>query len=345
MNTRTDRLTMIRVAMAELQAKKTSAEEREQHKMNFSVLHSSCSSPRSKPRTAWEKSRSPSSGALLRQGTGISSPSRSSPRLGVNLNEVLGSPTCRNAAESSGTSVEATADLTGACLSLELEPKVRQQLQNDMLKSAPGYQDHERLPLDEETSPEAHAKRTKILWREDVERSVRRLMLDTALDYDENISPRDRDRLRCKHLENISTWCDDHGSKQLKREKYLSEGPNFIAFDDADRVMPGSTRSEYDTWAASRVRPEKDRKKWWPPELRQLHRARGVWAARCARADDYSVEARRPSTARRTLTQQDLDVSPSSREPSRHSIVASTPPVGSPNTKGRKQTPTSVQKA
>lgn len=77
----------------------------------------------------------------------------------------------------------------------------------------------------------------RLKWREQMDRSLMRLMLDVDLDGDALVG--ERHRLRCEHVDKTFGWYEQHGRKEAKKER---EAPRFLTFDPYEKTMPGSLR-------------------------------------------------------------------------------------------------------
>lgn len=79
----------------------------------------------------------------------------------------------------------------------------------------------------------------RFLWREEMDRNLKRLMQDTEFALDDRLSALDKARLRCSQLDKTYEWFEKHGKKEASKER---KGPAYLRFDQGERVMPGSLR-------------------------------------------------------------------------------------------------------
>jgi len=93
---------------------------------------------------------------------------------------------------------------------------------------------------------------SRLLWRDQMDRDMRRLLLNTQLAPNEN--------LRCRHINSTYDWYRQHGRKQARKER---EAPPFLYFDASGSPMAGSLR-EKKPRAPALERPQS------MPELRPL---------------------------------------------------------------------------
>jgi len=107
---------------------------------------------------------------------------------------------------------------------------------------------------------------TRLGWRESMDHSLRRLMVDLDLSKDERLKeyetkkkdsasmmsnptevggedkPSQQSRFaqaRCDHLDKIFKWYEAHGRKEARKEK---EAPPYLRYNPQQPVMPGSLR-------------------------------------------------------------------------------------------------------
>lgn len=96
------------------------------------------------------------------------------------------------------------------------------------------YEDHEviRKPPNDITC--------RLQWRKEMDLHLGRLVQGTKLILENNIMKADDvARLRCNHLDKTYSWFEDHGRKEVRKEK---PAPHFISFDVDAAAMPGSMR-------------------------------------------------------------------------------------------------------
>jgi len=82
---------------------------------------------------------------------------------------------------------------------------------------------------------------TRLQWRNKMDNSLRRLMLNMELDGDERL----RDfahQARCNHLDKIFDWYNTHGGKEVRKEAQRATAPAFVRYNQDGPVMPGSLR-------------------------------------------------------------------------------------------------------
>ncbi|OLP94538.1 hypothetical protein AK812_SmicGene23424 [Symbiodinium microadriaticum] len=82
---------------------------------------------------------------------------------------------------------------------------------------------------------------TRLQWRNKMDNSLRRLMLNMELDGDERL----RDfahQARCNHLDKIFDWYTTHGGKEVRKEAQRATAPAFVRYNQDGPVMPGSLR-------------------------------------------------------------------------------------------------------
>lgn len=77
----------------------------------------------------------------------------------------------------------------------------------------------------------------RLEWRSSIDRSLRRLVCDTELALRGPVPQ--AHRLRCDHLDKTYAWFEQHGTKEVRKEKVP---PPYLRFDVKDRAMPGSLR-------------------------------------------------------------------------------------------------------
>jgi len=111
--------------------------------------------------------------------------------------------------------------------------------------------------------------RSRLEWRSNFDRILRRLIIDTELDVEATFDPEARDSLRCKHLDDSFKLYEAHGAKEVKKER---EALPFVYFKESDPVMPGSLRRE---GRARHVVTPSSRAHWLPPALAHIHRRSG----------------------------------------------------------------------
>lgn len=97
--------------------------------------------------------------------------------------------------------------------------------------------------------PTAHVD-SRLQWREEMDRGLRRLMLDTELACDGRIGKDAQHEMRCGHVDRMHDWYEKHGMKQARKER---EAPHFLRYDAAAPVMPGSLRTAQHEAPALRV--------------------------------------------------------------------------------------------
>jgi len=106
--------------------------------------------------------------------------------------------------------------------------------------------------------------RTRLTWRDEMDQSLKRLLIDLELSRDERRKEyepkKNKDgsekkdettsladelrksrfaRARCDHLDKIFNWYEVHGMKEARKEK---PAPPYLRFKPDDQVMPGSMR-------------------------------------------------------------------------------------------------------
>jgi hypothetical protein len=77
----------------------------------------------------------------------------------------------------------------------------------------------------------------RLEWRLSIDRSLRRLICDTELALRGPVQQ--AHRLRCDHLDKTYAWFEQHGTKEVRKEKVP---PPYLRYDVKDRAMPGSLR-------------------------------------------------------------------------------------------------------
>jgi hypothetical protein len=103
---------------------------------------------------------------------------------------------------------------------------------------------------------------TRLTWRESMDHSLRRLMVDLDLSRDERLkeydvkqksektegpSPSIEEEIqktrfakaRCEHLDKIYNWYEIHGMKEARKER---KAPPYLRYNPQHPVMPGSMR-------------------------------------------------------------------------------------------------------
>jgi hypothetical protein len=102
---------------------------------------------------------------------------------------------------------------------------------------------------------------TRLTWRDSMDHSLKRLMVDMDLSRDERIkefevksAAKMEDpsantdtkvkemrfaRARCQHLDNIYDWYLTHGQKEARKER---KAPPYLTYNSQHPVMPGSMR-------------------------------------------------------------------------------------------------------
>lgn len=104
--------------------------------------------------------------------------------------------------------------------------------------------------------------RTRLAWREGMDHSLRRLLVDLELSRDERLKeyqlkPKKGDSMmdqspieeeiqktrfakaRCEHLDKIYGWYEIHGQKEARKER---KAPPYLRYNPQHPVMPGSMR-------------------------------------------------------------------------------------------------------
>mmetsp|Transcript_15957 Transcript_15957/g.30006 ORF Transcript_15957/g.30006 Transcript_15957/m.30006 type:complete len:271 (+) Transcript_15957:61-873(+) len=92
-------------------------------------------------------------------------------------------------------------------------------------------------------SPEMRMSQSemRMQWRNKMDNSLRRLMLNVDLDGDDRL----RDfahQARCNHLDKIFDWYTTHGGKEVRKEAQRATAPAFVRYNLDGPVMPGSLR-------------------------------------------------------------------------------------------------------
>ncbi|CAJ1401010.1 unnamed protein product [Effrenium voratum] len=81
---------------------------------------------------------------------------------------------------------------------------------------------------------------TRLEWRDEMDRRVKRLMLEADLSLEDTLQEFDQARLRCEQLDKTYAWFQKHGRKEAAKERAM---PSFLRFDSSRPAMPGSLRN------------------------------------------------------------------------------------------------------
>eukprot|EP00441_Pelagodinium_beii_P020737 CAMPEP_0197658172 /NCGR_PEP_ID=MMETSP1338-20131121/45079_1 /TAXON_ID=43686 ORGANISM="Pelagodinium beii, Strain RCC1491" /NCGR_SAMPLE_ID=MMETSP1338 /ASSEMBLY_ACC=CAM_ASM_000754 /LENGTH=254 /DNA_ID=CAMNT_0043234711 /DNA_START=69 /DNA_END=833 /DNA_ORIENTATION=- len=93
-------------------------------------------------------------------------------------------------------------------------------------------------------STQSHAERQmnqlepRLMWRSEMDRSLRRLMHDMDLARDERLKEYSH-QARCGHLDRIFDWYKSHGKKEARKEQ---PAPPYVRYTVDGDVMAGSMR-------------------------------------------------------------------------------------------------------
>lgn len=152
--------------------------------------------------------------------------------------------------------LQRSAALTADPKAAEIEHFVGSHSHQRRLKTAAGLNSPEVVP----TSLEQHVRvlrrieaeegnadnaqpvgscASRLSWRSEMDRNLKRLMQETELALDDRFSSIDKARLRCSQLDKTYEWFEKHGKKEASKER---QGPAYLRFDTCDRAMPGSLR-------------------------------------------------------------------------------------------------------
>merc|ERR1719163_1448572 len=101
---------------------------------------------------------------------------------------------------------------------------------------------------------------TRLTWRESMDQSLKRLLVDMDLARDERLKEyavqhaatmdpskrvEEREKIarfakaRCEHLDKIYSWYEIHGMKEARKER---KAPPYLSYNPQHPVMPGSMR-------------------------------------------------------------------------------------------------------
>jgi len=136
---------------------------------------------------------------------------------------------------------------------------------------------------------------SRLHWRSEMDRSVRRLLLDPDLALEGDMLEDARHSIRCGHLDEMYDWYRRHGKKEASKERLA---PPYVRFERNATPLPGSTwwrpGSKQDArgsaFMAAAAQAVSGRSSPVQPES-----AAGAWAAQAAAA----TNAERESVSRR----------------------------------------------
>lgn len=95
------------------------------------------------------------------------------------------------------------------------------------------------LPMDSEAlSQRMVVFDARLQWRSQMDNTLKRLLMDTELAQDHRLKDFSH-RLRCEHLDKTYALYEQHGAKEVRKER---KAPAFLRFDPKAPVMPGSLR-------------------------------------------------------------------------------------------------------
>merc|ERR1712232_21298 len=86
---------------------------------------------------------------------------------------------------------------------------------------------------------------TRLEWRKHMDHSLRRLLIDIELLRDHRLDKKNSHTMRCETLDRVFDWYQQHGKKEMRKEK---EAPPFVRFSAEAPVMPGSLRVSRHAW-------------------------------------------------------------------------------------------------
>lgn len=82
--------------------------------------------------------------------------------------------------------------------------------------------------------------RARLEWREEMDRGIRRLLTDADLMLDKSLD-QGKHAMRCDHLDKTFAWFEQHGKKEVSKER---AAPAYIRFEEDDPIMAGSLRKQ-----------------------------------------------------------------------------------------------------
>jgi len=94
-------------------------------------------------------------------------------------------------------------------------------------------------PIDRDEIDPTEKTPARLLWRQEMDRSCRKLLTDLQLNLDADRMGDRAHMLRCHHLDKMHKWFTDHGRKETTKEKV---GPAYLRYDKDKPTMPGSLR-------------------------------------------------------------------------------------------------------
>jgi len=80
----------------------------------------------------------------------------------------------------------------------------------------------------------------RLEWRDNMDMTLARLMQDTDFALDDRLKEGCSHSLRCQHLDKMYDWYNQHGMKEVRKER---EAPPYLCFQDNTPTMPGSLRA------------------------------------------------------------------------------------------------------
>jgi len=100
---------------------------------------------------------------------------------------------------------------------------------------------HQERILDQATTTApivAEAIASRLHWRSEMDKSVRRLFQDPELALEGEMPEDTRHNIRCGHLDEMYDWYRRHGKKEASKERMA---PPFVRFERNTAPLPGST--------------------------------------------------------------------------------------------------------
>jgi len=140
---------------------------------------------------------------------------------------------------------------------------------------------------------EAEAITSRLHWRAEMDKSVRKLFQDPDLALGGEMPEDTRHTMRCGHLDDMYDWYRQHGKKEASKERMA---PPYVRFDRASTPIPGSA--------------------WWRPGSKQDTRGSAFMAAAAQAVGGRSTPVQ-PENGATTLAVQSAPAANVEKEVSR----------------------------